>query len=378
MKSSKAVRTARIFYASVGVAAALAVSGQALADNSYTITALNLGGQWGIANGINNNGQIVGEYYANAVGGGTVLHAFVYNNGAMTDITKTPPGYANGSGRATAINDNGQVVGETSFYGAASYTHGFLYQGGTYTDLGALSNAPSYASAINSSGQIVGSAYPNGYTGTGAEYVHAFLYQGGVMSDINPRSGEGFAAAINSAGVIAGGVNVGGEYRGFINDHGVVTEYSTLGFLKDINDLGQTVGLGITADESAVVATIWNNGVATNIGTLGQDSLSMANAINNKGQVVGYSGYSGDVGQRAILYTDGLLFDLNNLLSPNSGWVLNYATDINDRGQIIGTGLLNGVHTSFVMTPTVPVPAAAWLFGSGLLGLGALNRRRAR
>jgi hypothetical protein len=39
----------------------------------------------------------------------------------------------------------------------------------------------------------------------------------------------------------------------------------------------------------------------------------------------------------------------------------------------------NGVVTSVDAVPTViPVPAAAWLFGSGLLGLVGVARRRAR
>lgn len=39
----------------------------------------------------------------------------------------------------------------------------------------------------------------------------------------------------------------------------------------------------------------------------------------------------------------------------------------------------NGVNylvTTF--TPTVPVPAAAWLFGSGLIGLGGITRRKSK
>lgn len=37
--------------------------------------------------------------------------------------------------------------------------------------------------------------------------------------------------------------------------------------------------------------------------------------------------------------------------------------------------LVSGTWTSFQMTP-VPIPAAAWLFGSGLLGLAGIARRR--
>ena len=50
--------------------------------------------------------------------------------------------------------------------------------------------------------------------------------------------------------------------------------------------------------------------------------------------------------------------------------------------DLAGTGLLNGseiaLHWGFtcVNVPAVPVPAAVWLFGSGLIGLLAIARRR--
>jgi hypothetical protein len=34
--------------------------------------------------------------------------------------------------------------------------------------------------------------------------------------------------------------------------------------------------------------------------------------------------------------------DLNTLLPANSGWVLNVARGINNKGQIVGTGTING------------------------------------
>lgn len=40
-----------------------------------------------------------------------------------------------------------------------------------------------------------------------------------------------------------------------------------------------------------------------------------------------------------------------------------------------GGNLVSGTWTSFQMTP-VPVPAAVWLFGSGLLGLAGVARRK--
>jgi hypothetical protein len=43
--------------------------------------------------------------------------------------------------------------------------------------------------------------------------------------------------------------------------------------------------------------------------------------------------------------------DLNTLISPSSGWVLNSATGINIWGQIVGSGTLNGQSHGFLLTP---------------------------
>jgi hypothetical protein len=46
--------------------------------------------------------------------------------------------------------------------------------------------------------------------------------------------------------------------------------------------------------------------------------------------------------------------DLNDLLPQDSGWVVNYALDINDKGRIVGVGTINGQSHAFLMTPLPP------------------------
>ncbi len=46
------------------------------------------------------------------------------------------------------------------------------------------------------------------------------------------------------------------------------------------------------------------------------------------------------------------LIDLNTLIDPNSGWVLNFATSINAAGQIVGRGTdPNGQPRGYLLTP---------------------------
>jgi probable HAF family extracellular repeat protein len=48
--------------------------------------------------------------------------------------------------------------------------------------------------------------------------------------------------------------------------------------------------------------------------------------------------------------------DLNNLIPPKSGWVLEYAASINNRGQITGSGTINGETHAFLLTPISSPP----------------------
>jgi hypothetical protein len=74
-------------------------------------------------------------------------------------------------------------------------------------------------------------------------------------------------------------------------------------------------------------------------------------ATNNLGQIVATCNIPGE-GERAFLYSEaGGWQNLNDLIDPVSGWVLRYAFDISDRGQIAGSGLHNGVRRAFRMTP---------------------------
>lgn len=114
------------------------------------------------------------------------------------------------------------------------------------------------------------------------------------------------------------------------------------------------------------------------VGTFGGD-FSEAKDVNNLGQVVGSARYA-DNTSGAFIYENGTLFDLNALVEAGTGWQLTDATGINDRGQIVGTGITaDGYEHAFLLTPnTVPVPAAVWLFTSGLVGLLGFARVKSK
>jgi len=111
------------------------------------------------ANAVNDQGVVVGSSDAavfdsqgNEIGGTT--HAFRWQNGTMVDLGTLPGGGASG---ANGINDDGQIVGESDTANGAS--HAFLLKGSRFEDLGDLADDPrlnSDADAINDRSEIVG------------------------------------------------------------------------------------------------------------------------------------------------------------------------------------------------------------------------------
>jgi len=80
----------------------------------------------------------------------------------------------------------------------------------------------------------------------------------------------------------------------------------------------------------------------TDIGELKEDTNTRAFAINKAGVVVGWSN------NRAFLWRDGTLVNLNDLLPSGSEWRLDLASDINDHGQVVGCGQIGGPTVGFI------------------------------
>ena len=98
----------------------------------------------------------------------------------------------------------------------------------------------------------------------------------------------------------------------------------------------------------------------TPIGNLGPDRpMSYPCDINDHGAVVGLSSYTYWTNSHAFLWQGGVIRDLNDFVPPSSGWVLSAAYAINNAGQIVGTGTLNGQSRAWLLTPAGMTSVAA-------------------
>jgi probable HAF family extracellular repeat protein len=121
-----------------------------------------------------------------------------------------------------------------------------------------------------------------------------------------------------------------------------VTDLGSLGgtdgnLPSSINNRGEIVGESQLAGGVHHHAFLWHDGVISDLGTLPGDVDSSASHINDNGQIAGYS-FDVNGNARAVLWSNGRMWDLNILVPPNSGILLQEALDINNRGQIAGFG----------------------------------------
>ncbi len=245
-----------------GMVAGYKYAAQAFVYVGGTFTYLGAlpGGSISQAYGINTAGQIAGHSYVES-GDSVGWHGFIYANGTMTDIGSVS--------EVRGINDSGHVVGW--LYNQTDLdTRAFLYTGGPLVELGTLHRrtnfvgtpyfaGQSHAYAINNAGQIVGdSSTPNGDR-------HAFVYQNSVMTDIGTPGTNNYSQGygINSSGQVVGESyyqpSDGGAHgvsHAFVYKNGQIYDLNalvsdtgglTLSAAYGINDAGQIVGYGKTA-----------------------------------------------------------------------------------------------------------------------------------
>lgn len=335
-----------------GVAAAFVLAAVPAQAQTYKFTVLPFPGGASIgANAVNNRGEVVGVAYDQDGNDQSV----VWRRGVPTILQGL-----GSSSAPVAINRHGQAAGHA--YSPTDGLRAVRWDGTIPTMLELPFNTFSTkAVGINVHGQIAGNA----------EIFN-------VPSQAVKWGVHGKAVVLDNLGgwqSVARGINRDGDVVGYIVNpqgsvawkpvvwHGkvptvldVLYETQCCNQASAINDAGQVVGWSSSPNGGPVRAVVWNGTKPTALQSLSDADNALA--INNVQQAVGLLGAGGSTHAALWDLTTGEGVDLNTYLTPaqrSAGWVLSSAKGINDRGVIVGTAINEkvGSYFAFQLSPTV-------------------------
>ncbi len=342
------------------------------------------------ANSVNDRGWLAGS---SDLPGDAITHAVLWRDGQLTDLgTLGGPNsaiafpthsdrFVVGIAETADINPYGEDWSCDAFFVGPPTHHdclGFVWEDGQLSRLPTLGGYNGFAAGSNHAGQIVGWAEDRTVDPTCVApqvlQFRAVLWDAATRRphELSPLPGDSTSAAvaINDRGQVVGisgacGTAVGGvsaAHAVLWNPHSPPIDLGNLGGTQwntpdAINDRGVVVGFA-NVSEGASAATlephafVWSaeSGIR-DLGTLPGDQISEAEAINNRGEIVGLACQSGFVDCHAVLWVDGRISDLNDLAKGISGTLVN-AGDINDRGEIAGAATTSsGASVPYLATP---------------------------
>jgi probable HAF family extracellular repeat protein len=274
----------------------------------------------------------------------TALAQAVYN---ITDLgtlggDNSVPIWLTNTGNVIGVSDTGQL---DSF--GNPIDHGFRWSQGIMEDLGTLGDVNSVGLGGNDEGAAVGN---NSYN-----INHALLWYNGSVADLGTLigpSGYSWAQQINNPGQAVGGsAAADGTFHAVVWNRGVLSDLGTLSqpgtslfsLANGINDVGQIVG---DSQENDIVnpllgfppffPTMWSQGIATKLGgepsyTVGGDGYN----INNKSQVVGRIAVADPTEglvSHAYLWQAGVMRDLGVPFGDDNSEALS----LNNNGDVVG------------------------------------------
>ncbi|MDB4303401.1 hypothetical protein N9934_01240 [Desulfosarcina sp.] len=297
----------------------------------------------GAAKDINQNGQVVGESDG--------INGFYWDSNS---------GRQNKDIKLFGIND----IGETTGYSDVGILVGILWDSNTdeIFYMGQIDGDEALPNAINNYGQVTGRRYGD----QGDQSVYIWDKQNGFnvigldkdgkdINDYEELVGHGGGSSIHIAWLWD--ASNGFQPLGVLND-------GDSSAANAINNLTEVVG---NSEFSSLTEThhafLWSAETGMqDLGTLGYRPLledqSVAYDINIHGKIVGGSNATSSsegVGGWVGFVYDAVngMRDLNDLIPADSGWTIGRAFGINDLGQIVGQGYIDGLEGSraFLLTP---------------------------
>jgi hypothetical protein len=350
------------------VLAMIAVLGCSVAQaRAAAITDLGPTTQVGTPIAINSNDQVLSADVATQTGESPV----VWSNGDITTLNALPldPGATSGYAMAAGINDSGTVVGTDceevgSYQGPCQIV---TWPNGSTTpqalSLTALDPSPNddnpaadYGYSIDDQGDIGGRAT---FGGSNAQTDGVYAPGGTSPELLKSGSGAdlGVYALSDSAGLAYGTTAQFADGGNQLFGVGMTNPQGT-----DVCDT--PIGSSrVMASDGAFVGDLWqaSTGCTTTpvlqlpggqpspllLGGANPSAVGVA-GVNAAHTVVGW--IIGQTGYVATMWPVGdEPVDLNTLLPANSGWTLMTASAINDAGDIVGYGTLNGVNAAYLL-----------------------------
>ena len=362
-------------------------SGANRKQTHYIVKALStLGGTQGVGEAITERGWISG---AANLKGDTTQHAALWRDLRITDLgtlggpssrvvggVKNNHGLVAGGSETATPDPLGEAVCTTfvaGFSGQPLICLGFVWQDGVMTALPTLGGNNGFAfGGVNNRGQIAGfaenSAQDPACPSPQVLDFEAVVWgpRSGQIQELPPYAGDtvGVAQEINDHGQAVGATGLCSALSTQIQhavlwQDGSAIDLGNLGSQRfnwaiTINERGQVAGAAGVTGDATWHAFFWNNGVMRDLGVLAGDVMSQSNGMNNKGQVVGTSCVDIQFSNcHAFIWQNGVMTDLNDLIPHNSSLQLFIANDINDRGEIAGAAidLVTGAGPGFVAFP---------------------------
>jgi probable HAF family extracellular repeat protein len=313
---------------------------------------------------INDRGWSIGQSETGAIDPAfnfPLFHTVLWKGMTMVDIGTLPGGNTsipfsiNNAGQVVAFGNN-DVPDPFAIFPSATQMRTFVWQDGQVQDIGTLGGpdaAPGPGCDNQRPNVIVGASYvsftPN--PASGIPTLDPFLWDHGKMTDLGTLGGAfGFAQCANHRGQVIGDSSVAAipaactaigspGCHAFFWENGIMTDLGTLGGDSSqvwwLNDAGVSAGSADLSTPGIHHAVRWKDGQILDLGTVEGDACSHGRAINAKGQIVGLS-TDCHRALHAFVWEEGSpMLDLNTLIPPGSGVLLTNAININDRGEIL-------------------------------------------
>jgi uncharacterized protein (TIGR03437 family) len=305
---------------------------------------------------VNDSGAIAGAFMNIGLETGASASGFVIQNGALTVLEGQLQSFL-----PFGLTDSGQMGGSLFQILGGNFNFFLHTQALLATVAGAKPMTLTLPPGVSGSGAVFGMSQANGWVagaavGPSAVSVQALLWQNSAPQLLPALSNSNFGQSVATA----------------VNDSGMATG---IAFQMDLTSTTNP------PPGSSSHAVLYKNGTVTDLGVLPGYKNSLGLGINNSGWVVGFSDiqapplglnlapllYPVEPYYRAFLYANGKMYDLSQLLTNGQGWQLTFATQINNAGQIIGTGIFQAQQRAFLLTP-VGAPAGPVINAGGVVG----------